>query len=125
MNTATHRHLPLALLLGAACQGQPAVRTTPLEFLHEPITSLRQDGDGNTWVAFGAMARAFRIPASARDLLAAARAAQASGQPVFATVRAGHGDKATGWTTTTGDAGNTDVLRIATTPDPRFVTTPR
>jgi len=125
VNAPTHRSLLLALLLATACQGQPAVNTTPIEFLHAPITSLQQDGNGNTWVGFGPMARAFRIPAGAHDLLAAARAAQANGQPVFATVRAGHGDKAAGWNASVGDAGNTDVLRIATTPDPLAVTTPR
>jgi len=120
---------PLLLLLTVtACstpEPTPALvrdKARQTDFLHEPISSIRVDAEGDAWISFGKGPRLFVIPRENAEMLAFAREAEASGAVVYATVRAGHGDKATEFGPPVDAAGkrNIAVLRLATTPDPEL-----
>lgn len=106
----------LALSLLNACAGPSPHVARPSDFLHERITRVADEVDGPVEVGFEHSQRRFYIDPVASPghvaMIAFAKAAQASGKPVYATV-APQGPR------TKGDDGPPFVLvRIADTPDP-------
>jgi hypothetical protein len=104
----------LAFSLLAACAGSPAAR--PSDFLHERITHVRDAVDGPVEVGFEHTQRSLVIdPVASPDhlaMIAFAKAAQASGKPVYATV-APQGPR-----TKLDDGPDFVLIRLADTPDP-------
>ena len=112
----------LSLALACSCPQPGPVGdydAIPLEFIHAQITSLATDAQGDSWVSFGPMARAFAILKQDQQLLAFAKAARANGQTVHVTVRAGHPQKSPASVQQPMDPRRIAVLRLAADPDPR------
>jgi hypothetical protein len=80
----------VSLSLALAACAAPPPEEADLEFLHEPVTSLKEDPSGGAWIGLGPWSRQFRIDRKESpgwaQMLEFAIAAKASGAPVHATL---------------------------------------